>query len=137
MKDDGEVARMARAAAIADAALGEVLAHARPRGGPSRRSALALDTAMRRLGSEDRAFETIVASGPNAAKPHARPTDRSIGTGDPVVIDFGATFDGYRSDMTRTFCVGGRAGGPELARVFDVVAEAQAAGVAARGRRAW
>jgi Xaa-Pro aminopeptidase len=47
-----------------------------------------------------------------------------------VVVDFGATFDGYRSDMTRTFCVGGRPG-PELAGVFAVVAEAQAAGVAA------
>ena len=66
--------------------------------------ALALDTAMRRLGAEDRAFETIVASGPNAAKPHARPTKRVIGVGDPVVVDFGAIFEGYRSDMTRTFC---------------------------------
>jgi Xaa-Pro aminopeptidase len=47
-----------------------------------------------------------------------------------VVIDFGATFDGYRSDMTRTFCVGGNPA-PELARVFEVVAEAQAAGVKA------
>jgi Xaa-Pro aminopeptidase len=92
--------------------------------------ALALDTAMRRRGSQDRAFETIVASGPNAAKPHARPSGRRIEPGDPVVIDFGATFDGYRSDMTRTFCVGG-APSPELARVFEVVAEAQAAGVAA------
>ena len=93
--------------------------------------ALALDTAMRRLGAEDRAFETIVASGPNAAKPHARPTERPSTSGDPVVVDFGATFEGYRSDMTRTFCVGGEP--PELARVFDVVAEAQAAGVAAVG----
>jgi Xaa-Pro aminopeptidase len=47
-----------------------------------------------------------------------------------VVIDFGATFDGYRSDMTRTFCVGGRPSG-DLARVFAVVGEAQTAGVAA------
>ncbi len=92
--------------------------------------ALALDTAMRRLGAEDRAFETIVASGPNAAKPHARPTKRAIVAGDPVVVDFGAIFEGYRSDMTRTFCVGGEPSGT-LARVFEVVAEAQAAGVAA------
>ncbi len=129
VKDAGEIARMARAAAIADAALGEV----RPMladGTTEQELALALDTAMRRLGSEDRAFETIVASGPNAAKPHARPSERRIEKGDPVVIDFGASFDGYRSDMTRTFCVGGKPG-PELARVFAVVAEAQAAGVAA------
>jgi Xaa-Pro aminopeptidase len=129
VKDEGEVARMARAAAIADAALGEVL-ELLGQGRTETEVALALDTAMRRLGSEDRAFETIVASGPNAAKPHARPTARPIGTGDCVVVDFGATYDGYRSDMTRTFCVGGQPG-PELAGVFAVVAEAQAAGVAA------
>jgi len=129
VKDEGEVARMARAAAIADAALGQVV-EMLGRGRTEVEVGLALDTAMRRLGSEDRAFETIVASGPNAAKPHARPTDRSMAVGDPVVIDFGATFDGYRSDMTRTFCVGG-VPGPEMAPVFEVVAEAQAAGVAA------
>jgi Xaa-Pro aminopeptidase len=128
VKDAGEVARMATAASIADAALGEILGLL-GQGRTEVEVGLALDTAMRRLGSEDRAFETIVASGPNAAKPHARPTDRRIAAGDPVVIDFGATFDGYRSDMTRTFCVGGQPG-PELARVFAVVAEAQAAGVA-------
>jgi Xaa-Pro aminopeptidase len=129
VKDAGEVARIAAAAAIADAALAEVL-DMLGQGRTETEVALALDTAMRRLGSEDRAFETIVASGPNAAKPHARPTDRPIGLGDPVVIDFGATYAGYRSDMTRTFCVGG-APAPELAQVFEVVAEAQAAGVAA------
>jgi Xaa-Pro aminopeptidase len=129
VKDAGEVARIATAAAIADAALGEVL-EMLSQGRTEVEVALALDTAMRRLGSEDRAFETIAASGPNAAKPHARPTGRSIAVGDPVVIDFGATFDGYRSDMTRTFCVGG-APTAELARVFAVVSEAQAAGVAA------
>jgi Xaa-Pro aminopeptidase len=129
VKDAGELARMARAASIADAALGEVL----PLLGERRREdevALALDTAMRRLGAEDRAFETIVASGPNAAKPHARPTRRVIVEGDPVVVDFGAIFAGYRSDMTRTFCVGGEPPGT-LARVFEVVGAAQAAGVAA------
>jgi Xaa-Pro aminopeptidase len=129
VKDPGEVARMTTAAAIADAALGEVV-ELLGQGRSEVEVALALDTAMRRLGSQDRAFETIVASGPNAAKPHARPSERRIEAGDPVVIDFGATYDGYRSDMTRTFCVGGDPAG-ELARVFAVVGEAQAAGVAA------
>ena len=74
MKDAGELARMARAAAIADAALGEVLPllGRRPR---RRRGGARPRHAMRRLGAEDRAFETIVASGPNAAKPHARPIE--------------------------------------------------------------
>ena len=78
------------------------------------------------------AFETIVASGPNSAKPHARPSDRQIRAGDPVVIDFGAIYEGYRSDMTRTFCIGGDPTG-ELARIFSVVAESQRVGVAAVG----
>jgi Xaa-Pro aminopeptidase len=127
-KDPGELDRMAAAAAIADAALGEVLGMLGD-GAREDLMALALDTAMRRLGAEDRAFDTIVASGPNAAKPHARPSARRITRGDYVVIDFGATFEGYRSDMTRTFCIGGDAAG-ELAGVFTVVAEAQAAGLA-------
>jgi Xaa-Pro aminopeptidase len=134
VKDDDEVARMERAAAIADAALGSVLHLLAGVGDGAVLTesafAAALDHAMRLGGAEDRAFETIVASGENSAKPHARPGPRVIRVGDPVVVDFGATYDGYRSDMTRTFCVGGAPTG-ELATVFDVVASSQAAGVAA------
>jgi Xaa-Pro aminopeptidase len=133
VKDAGEIARMGRAAAIADAALVEVLplfGEARTRTLTELEFALALDTAMRRGGAEDRAFDTIVAAGPNSAKPHHQPTERAIRVGDPVVVDFGATFEGYRSDMTRTFCIGGEPEG-ELARVFAVVADSQAKGVAA------
>jgi Xaa-Pro aminopeptidase len=135
VKDADEVARMERAAAIADDALGAVL-HLLADAGAGRgeeltesRFAAALDHAMRVLGAEDRAFETIVASGENSAKPHARPGGRVLRPGDPVVVDFGATYDGYRSDMTRTFCLGGAPTG-ELATVFAVVAQSQAAGVA-------
>jgi len=133
VKDPGEIARMGRAAAIADAALAEVLplfADAGNRTLTELEFALALDTAMRRGGAEDRAFDTIVAAGPNSAKPHHQPTERPIRPGDPVVVDFGAIFEGYRSDMTRTFCIGGPPAG-ELARVFAVVADSQAKGVAA------
>jgi Xaa-Pro aminopeptidase len=134
VKDPGEVARMARAASIADEALAAVLpllAGAGTGAGEltEARFAAALDHAMRERGAEDRAFETIVASGENSAKPHARPGRRLIRPGDPVVVDFGAVFEGYRSDMTRTFCVGGPPTG-ELARVFQVVAESQRVGVA-------
>jgi len=139
VKDPGEVARMARAASIADEALAAVLpllaeagsgrAGTDASGLTESRFAAALDHAMRERGAEDRAFETIVASGENSAKPHARPGRRPIRPGDPVVVDFGAVFDGYRSDMTRTFCVGGPPTG-ELARVFQVVAESQQLGVA-------
>ena len=129
VKDDAELARIAYAAAVADAALGEV----RPlitAGRSEAELALALDSAMRRRGAEDRAFETIVASGPNAAKPHARPSARRLEPGDAVVVDFGAVYDGYRSDMTRTFFVGGAPTGT-MAVVAEVVAGAQRRGVEA------
>jgi Xaa-Pro aminopeptidase len=135
VKDAGEVARMERAASIADEALASVLpllsAAGTGRSEPLTEShfAAALDHAMRMGGAEDSAFETIVASGENSAKPHARPGTRVIGPGDPVVVDFGAMFEGYRSDMTRTFCVGGEPTG-QLAAVFEVVAGSQRTGVA-------
>jgi Xaa-Pro aminopeptidase len=128
VKDPGEVARIEAAAAIADAALDEVRPMLDERATEAE-VGLALDTAMRRLGASAPSFETIVASGPNGAKPHARPGERRIGRGELVVFDFGATVDGYRSDMTRTLWVG------ELdetqQRMYEVVKEAQAAGVAA------
>ena len=128
-KDPGEIDRIARAAAVADAALAE--ARALLAGGLTEAElALALDIAMRRLGADGPAFDTIVAAGTNAAEPHHRPSHRSIGEGEPVVLDFGAAVDGYRSDMTRTVWVGDLAT-PELRRAVAVVAESQAAGVAA------
>lgn len=128
-KDPAEIARMERAAAIADAALFEVLP-LMSQGVTEEHFALELDTAMRRGGAESTAFDTIVAAGENSAKPHHHPGTRPIAPGDPVVVDFGATFEGYRSDMTRTFCVGADPEG-ELARIFEVVQTSQAAGAAA------
>ena len=128
-KDAAEIARMERAAAIADAALFEVLP-LMSQGVTEEHFALELDTAMRRGGAESTAFETIVAAGENSAKPHHHPGSRTIDEGDPVVVDFGATFEGYRSDMTRTFCVKTEPEG-ELARIFAVVGQSQAAGAQA------
>lgn len=128
VKDDGELDRMTRAAAIADAALAEVRTLLLD--GPTEREfGLALDTAIRRLGASGNSFETIVASGPNGALPHARPTDRVISFGDLVVLDFGAVVDGYCSDMTRTVAVGGI--DDTQRRMFDCVIESQRAGVEA------
>jgi Xaa-Pro aminopeptidase len=128
VKDDGEVARIEAACGIAD----EALAAMRPRLGDrmtERDFGLELDVTMRRLGADDVSFETIVASGPNGAKPHARPSSRTIAEGDLVVLDFGALVDGYHSDMTRTVMVGDPT--PTQQRMYDVVLEAQATGVAA------
>ena len=128
VKDEGELARLRAAAAIADAAL----AATRPllAEGPTERAfALALDQEVRRLGADDVSFETIVGSGPNGAKPHARPGARVVGAGDLAVIDFGALVDGYHSDMTRTLAVGEPSATQR--RMLDVVLASQAAGVAA------
>ncbi len=113
VKDPGELDRLAEAARIAD----EALAAVRPRlaDGPTEADfGRALDFEMRALGATAPSFETIVASGPNAAMPHHRPGSRPIGRAEPVVIDFGALFDGYCSDMTRTVWVDG-VGDPDTA----------------------
>ncbi len=127
VKDAGEVARIEVAAALADAALAQILGSLAT--APTERDvALELDWAMRRLGADDISFETICASGPNSAKPHARPGPRRLTEGDLVVMDFGALVDGYHSDMTRTFAVGEPSA--TQARMLAVVTEAHIAGVA-------
>ncbi len=129
VKDAGELARLAAAATIADRALGRI----RPQlaDGPSEEAfGRTLDFEMRQLGASGPSFETIVASGPNAAMPHHRPGPRTIEAGEPVVLDFGARFDGYCSDMTRTVWVETVAQ-PDLRRAVDLVLASQAAGVAA------
>jgi Xaa-Pro aminopeptidase len=91
--------------------------------------ALALETAMRRLGAEGPSFSTIVASGPNGAKPHAVPSQRPLGLGEPIIIDMGLILDGYCSDMTRTIVLG-QPDAETVAR-FRLVRQAQLAGLAA------
>jgi Xaa-Pro aminopeptidase len=95
--------------------------------------ALALDTEMRRLGASAPAFETIVAAGPNGAEPHHHPSPRPIERGELVVVDFGARFEGYCSDMTRCLWAGdGPLPAPNgLTTVLSVVLAAQEAGVGA------
>jgi Xaa-Pro aminopeptidase len=129
-KEPAELARLAAAAAIAD----EALARALPLvgGGPTEvELATALEAEMRRLGAEAPAFPTIVASGPGGAEPHHHPSDRRLRAGDLVTVDFGARWEGYCSDSTRTFWVGGRGGQEELARVLAVVRASQEAGLQA------
>ncbi len=127
VKDAGEVERVAAAAAIADEALARVR-HRLADGLTEEEFALELDFEMRRGGASGPSFETIVASGPNGAKPHHRPSARRIERGELVVLDFGAMVDGYCSDMTRTLCVG-RPSSATARRMVEVVAESQQAGV--------
>lgn len=126
-KDAAELARLARASAIADTALESVMAML---GEAPTEAAFArrLEAAMLELGADGISFDTIVASGPNASRPHHESGSRVIGDGDDVICDFGALVDGYHSDMTRTIYVGK----PSIAqrRHFDVVKAAHDAGIA-------
>ena len=88
-----------------------------------------IEAAIREAGFSRPAFETIVASGPNSALPHARPTDRQLKAGDPTVLDFGGVYDGYCVDLTRTVQLG--ACSAALARLYAAVAEAQQAAIQA------
>jgi len=129
-KDVGEIARLRRAADIADRALAQHEAAITAGGMTERAFALSLESAMFDLGADGLSFDTIVASGPNSTRPHARPSQRVLTPGDLVVIDFGASVDGYGSDMTRTLAVGADPTDDQQA-LYAAVEEAQAAGVAA------
>ncbi|MDH4280035.1 MAG: aminopeptidase P family protein [Acidimicrobiia bacterium] len=126
-KDAGELARLSRAASIADRALGSVLADL-PGSVTERMIARRLEATMIDLGADDVSFPTIVAAGPNSARPHAVPSDRELALGDLLVIDMGAAVDGYGSDMTRTFAVGSFT--VETETMYRAVEAAQRAGVA-------
>lgn len=128
-KDAGERSRLERAAAMADVALAEV-APTLGDGRTEREVARHLDSLMIEQGADGPSYDTIVASGPNSALPHARPTDRRIEPHDLVVIDVGARLHGYGSDMTRTFVAGAEPTARQQ-HLWDAVCEAQAAGVAA------
>ncbi len=126
VKDDAEVALLRRACAIADAALAELLAG--PLVGRTERDVgIDLDARMRALGADGPSFETIVASGPNSAIPHHRPTARVLGKDEFLKLDFGALVEGYHSDMTRTVVLG--TAQPWQRELYALVARAQQAAI--------
>ncbi len=123
VKDLDEVSALRAAAELAQAALAEVLPTIRE-GETEFEVAARLEAALRRRKSEWHPFQTIVASGPRSALPHARTSDRAIGTGDWLLLDFGAQVDGYCADLTRTVLVGARADERQRT-VYDLVQQAQ------------
>jgi len=130
VKDDTEIAALCTACAIADAALGELLAAGGLRPGRSERQVAAeLEYRMRQHGADGPSFDTIVAAGANSAIPHHRPSDAPLAAGDLVKLDFGALYLGYHSDMTRTFVLGAAADWQR--ELYELVARAQDAGRAA------
>lgn len=106
IKDAAEMALMRRAISISDQVFDEVSAQIRP-GMTEKQVARMIEERMVELGAEGPAFHTIVAAGPNSAMAHAIPGDRPIGEREPIVIDMGARYHGYNSDMTRTISLGG------------------------------
>jgi Xaa-Pro aminopeptidase len=128
VKEEWEIDLMAQAAQIADDALSSVLADGLI-GRTEKQVRNRLDSVMRDNGADDVSFPTIVATGPNGARPHHEPSETQIEIGHGVVIDFGAEVSGYRSDMTRTVQVGEWSA--QYQHMYDTVREAQLAGVAA------
>ncbi len=128
VKDAGELAAIRRAAEVTNEAY-ERLASEPFAGRREVELAWRMRELFHQLGSEEEAFSTIVASGPNGAFPHAEPGERVIREGDLVLIDAGAVVDGYCADCTRTFACDEAPA--ELRRAYDVCLAAQEAGVAA------
>ena len=130
LKDPYEVDTLRTAAALLARAVSAVLELVQA-GRSEREIAADVDLILHRCGFERPAFDTIVASGPNSALPHAHPSTRRLAAGDLVVLDFGGVHDGYCVDLTRTVCVGRAA--PEPRRVHQAVLEAQTAALAVVG----
>lgn len=123
-KTPEELAAIERALAVTDAAFIEVAPTIRP-GQTEREVAWLLEEAMRRHGAQGPSFETIVASGPNAARPHHRPTDRALAEGETIIIDMGAAVDGWMGDLTRTIVLGEP--DDRFREIYAIVERAQAA----------
>lgn len=105
VKDETEIAAMKHAQGITDKAFERILSFMKP-GMTERQVQRELDRYMFEEGAEGLAFDTIVATGAHASSPHAIPGDTPLAVGDAVVMDFGARYAGYCSDMTRTVFVG-------------------------------
>jgi Xaa-Pro aminopeptidase len=126
VKDDAEVARLARACELTTEALRWLFDEVASAGMTERALAFALERRFVDLGADGIAFDSIVASGPNAAVPHHAPTDRPLVAGDLLTVDCGALVDGYHADCTRTVAIGHL--DDELVEIYEVVRLAQVAG---------
>ncbi len=128
VKDESEIAAIRHAVTVNSAAFDRALRRWKP-DMTELDLAAELDYQMRRLGASEPAFETIVASGPRTALPHARPTAQKILKNQLLLIDMGATVDGYASDMTRTVAIGSCP--PALKQTYRSTLAAQQAAIAA------
>ena len=127
-KDEEELSHIRSACAVADQAFSAVIDNLKP-GRSERDVAWAFAEAVRAGGGEGVAYPPIVASGPNASRPHHATGDRPLAEGDLVIVDAGAMVEGYRSDMTRSFVLGQPTTRQQA--ILDAVAHAQSVGVSA------
>ena len=128
IKDEEELECIKMAQRIAEMSLEELLPFIKV-GRTEREIALELNRLMFKNGAEDLSFETIVLAGANTSMPHGVPSDKKVEDGEFVLMDFGAVYNGYHSDMTRTICVGKPS--EEMERVYNIVLKAQEAGIEA------
>lgn len=126
VKEPGELGFITKAMELTDAAFEQARAIIRP-GITEKEAAWEIEKILRQEGSEGIPFEIIVASGSNSALPHARPTEKIIRSGEPVLIDMGARISGYCSDFSRTLFLGETA--KSLREIYNIVLKAQTAAI--------
>ena len=122
IKSAEEIEKIHKAQEIAEKAFDEILGFISP-GVTEREIALKLDSCMLETGAEGLSFETIALAGANTSMPHGVPGNYKVKNGDFVLMDFGAVYDGYHSDMTRTVCVGQPS--EKMGKIYDIVLKAQ------------
>jgi len=127
IKEPEEIELITKAVEISDSAV-EYIKDVIHVGMNEKELAWEIEKFMRENGSQSLPFDIIVASGPNSALPHAKPSSRAIQPGEPILIDIGARIGGYASDLTRTICLGT----PDKAfnKIYDIVLGAQLTAIA-------
>ncbi|MBQ9945081.1 MAG: aminopeptidase P family protein [Clostridia bacterium] len=126
VKEDSEVEKIKAAQKIAEDAFSHILTFIKP-GVTEKEISLELDFYMLSHGAEAVSFETIAVAGKNSSMPHGVPGEYKVQNGDFITMDFGATVDGYHSDMTRTVCLGEPT--EKMREVYKTVLDAQNAGL--------
>lgn len=126
IKDDAEIAKMERAVAIAQESLTATMPIIKEGAGEQEIAAELVIQLFRHGSDPELPFSPIVSSGPNGANPHAKPSQRRLASGDLLIIDWGATWQGYTSDLTRTFGIGSVSG--EAKHIHALVNSANRAG---------
>jgi len=122
VKDEEEIKLMSEAAKIADKVIERIISE-KLVGKKEKELARFIENEIVDLGADKFSFDAIVASGPNGANPHHTPTERKISEGDLLIVDFGAKYKGYCSDITRTFSIGKPS--ERALEVYNIVKEAQ------------